>query len=456
MVKKAPRTAPALMEAPLSRTPDLIKLEPALPWLSEQGSAGFVQALGRDRLLLQATPGSQGGSHLQRITVSLHEGPTFTLHGVCTPTAAEWVFVVDEKDQPRLLDMMGQLRKDQHIEICRSRDVEASDRFTGFDRLSFIPEALPLVDEADLNLSRGFLGRTFAAPLLITGMTGGIHKGAEINRRLAQAAARFNIPMGVGSQRIALDNPEYAAIFAVKPHAPGLFLIGNIGMSQLTGPDALSICQRAVEMINADALAIHFNLVQELVQVEGDRRFSGLFQGLERICRNLQVPVIAKEVGCGMTPQTIQRLLNMGFSAVDIGGKGGTSWSHIEGLRSRSEVSNDLGLSFRDWGIPTAYSLATVHQKFPKLPLIATGGIRDGLTVAKAIGLGANLVGIGLPLLRAALQDEEAPLAVLESLRQGLKLTMMATGATHLNELAPRLVLGRPLEQEFEAILRRP
>lgn len=438
----------------LSRTPDLIKLEPALPWLSEQGSTGFVQALGRDRLLLQPTPGSRDGAHLTSITVRLNEGPTFTLHGACTPTAAEWVFVIVDEDQPRLLDMIGQLRKDQHIEICRNKDVEASDRFTGFSRLNFIPEALPQMDEADLDLSREFLGRTFSAPLLITGMTGGISKGAEINRRLAQAAARMNIPMGVGSQRIALDNPEYAAIFKVKPQAPGLYLIGNIGMSQLTGADALDICRRAVDMIDADALAIHFNLVQELVQVEGDRRFSGLFHGLERICKHLHVPVIAKEVGCGMGPDTVRRLTDMGFSAIDIGGKGGTSWSHIEGLRSRSALSQELGHGFRDWGIPTAYSLAVVHQAFPRLPLIATGGIRDGMTVAKAVGLGARLVGIGLPLLRAALESEEAPMEVLETLRQGLKLTLMATGATRLDELSHRLVLGHPFEREFESIFR--
>jgi isopentenyl-diphosphate delta-isomerase len=362
--------------------------------------------------------------------------------------------VVEAADQPRLLDMMGQLRKDQHIEICRNKDVEASDRFTGFDRLHFIPEALPRMDESALDLSREFLGRTFSAPILITGMTGGISKGTEINRRLAQAAARMNIPMGVGSQRIALDNPEYAPIFKVKPEAPGLFLIGNIGMSQLTGPDALDICQRAVDMIDADALAIHFNLVQELVQVEGDRRFSGLLHGLERICKHLSVPVIAKEVGCGMAPDTVRRLKEMGFSAVDIGGKGGTSWSHIEGLRSRSAMSQDLGLGFRDWGIPTAYSLAVVHRAFPDLPLIATGGIRDGMTVAKAVALGARLVGIGLPLLRAALEGEEAPLEFLETLRQGLKVTLMATGAARLDDLSQRLVLGHPFEREFESIVR--
>ncbi len=438
----------------LSRTPDLIKLEPALPWLSEQGSAGFVQALGVDRLLLQPTPGSRDGAHLTRITVRLNEGPTFTLHGACTPTAAEWVFVVEAEDQPRLLDMMGQLRKDQHIEICRNKDVEASDRFTGFHRLNFIPEALPQMDESALDLSREFLGRTFSAPLLITGMTGGISKGTEINRRLAQAAARMNIPMGVGSQRIALDNPEYAPIFKVKPQAPGLYLIGNIGMSQLTGADALDICQRAVDMIDADALAIHFNLVQELVQVEGDRRFSGLFRGLERICKNLPVPVIAKEVGCGMAPETVRRLKEMGFSAVDIGGKGGTSWSHIEGLRSRTALSQELGAGFRDWGIPTAYSLAVVHKAFPQLPLIATGGIRDGITVAKAVALGARLCGIGLPLLRAALESEEAPLEFLETLRQGLKVTLMATGATRLDDLSQRIVLGHPFEREFESNVR--
>ncbi|MCX6129269.1 MAG: alpha-hydroxy-acid oxidizing protein, partial [Proteobacteria bacterium] len=233
----------------MTRIPDLIKLVPPLPWLSEQGCAGFVRALGRDRLLLEAAPGSRDGHKLDRINISLPEGFVYSFQGTCSLSPHEWTFLIHAKDQVLLLDLMGQLRKDQHIELCRSEDVEASNRFTGFSRLSFVPEALPLLDESELNLNCAFLGHNFSLPLLITGMTGGIHKGSEINRRLAQTAARYNIPMGVGSQRIALDNPDYAAIFRVKTYAPELFLIGNIGMAQLTGSNAVDLCQRAVDMI---------------------------------------------------------------------------------------------------------------------------------------------------------------------------------------------------------------
>ena len=451
MLNQTSQTAPP-REAALSKTTDLIKLTPPLPWLSEQGYAGFVQSLGLDRLHLYAAPGSSDGCRLERITVSLPEGTAFLLSGSCQVTNKEWIFTVIAQDQAKLHELISQLRKDQHIELCAHQDVEASDRFTGFSRLNFIPEALPLIDQADLDLQCKFLGRTFSAPLLITGMTGGIHKGHEINRRLAQTAARFNIPMGLGSQRIALENADYAEIFKVKAFAPGLFLIGNIGMAQLTGSNALELCRRAVDMIEADALAIHFNLVQECIQVEGDRRFSGFLQQLAPICANLGVPIIAKEVGCGITPQSVQRLRDLGIAAIDIGGKGGTSWSHIEGLRSNSARVQNLGSQFRDWGIPTAYSLAAVHEACPGFPIIATGGIRDGLTIAKAVALGASMAGIGLPLLRAALASEDAPRELIASYCESLALTMQASGCRTLPELAKKLTLGLPLEREFARI----
>jgi isopentenyl-diphosphate delta-isomerase len=416
--------------------------------------AGFVRALGRDRMVLRVTQAIQTGAQASmRITVCLEEGTSYAFSGQWSNQTTDENFLVAAADLPLFSEMMSQLRKDQHIEICRREDVEASDRFTGFERLSFRPEALPLVDESQLDLSQHFLGRKFDVPLLITGMTGGISKGAEINRRLALAAAEMNIPMGVGSQRLALESPDHASIFRVKQHAPNLFLIGNIGIAQLTQANALSLCQRAVDMIEADALAIHFNLIQELVQIEGDRNFSGLLKNLEQICQHLSVPVIAKEVGCGMSPQTVGRFLQLGFAAVDIGGRGGTSWSRIEGLRSQSALSQNIGDTFRNWGAPTAYSLATVRHDFPGLPLIATGGIRDGVTVAKAVALGANLVGIGLPLLRAALISEEAVLAALDEFRQGLKISLLATGSVNLAELSRHLVLGHPLEREFDELM---
>ncbi len=435
----------------MSATPDLIKLDPPLPWVSRSGTTGFVLGLAKDHLLLQLNHNDAEKPTVSGVTVHLGGPQRFYFAGTAEEKSERLLlYPVDAQEKALLQDMLGQLRKGQHIDICRDLDVEASDRYTGFERVHLMPEALPLVDPADLSTQTQFLGRSFALPLLITGMTGGIDQGAEINRRLAVAAEAYGIPMGVGSQRIALENPAHASIFRVKHHAPRLFLIGNLGMAQLVEADALSLCQRAVDMIEADALAIHLNLVQESIQVEGDRHFKGFLDQLERICRRLSVPVIIKEVGSGISPSSARRLNDLGVSAIDIGGRGGTSWAHIEGLRSRSPLVQDLGRTFRDWGIPTAFSLAAVRQSLPDLPLIATGGIRDGVTVAKARALGADLTGIGLPLLRAALRSEEGPHEVLEGFRRELEIAMLASGCATLSDLPSKLGFGLPLADNFE------
>ncbi len=431
---------------------EFIKLSPALPWVTGQGQAGLVTACAPDRLILES-PLQSLTARPTHITVSLPNDQNFPFRGRLETGVYPFQFLIDDDERQKLQDLLGQIRKDQHIEICRSQDVEASDRYTGFQELSFLPEALPLFDHAEVDTRTTFLGKTFASPLLITGMTGGIQKGTEINRRLALAAQAFGIPMGVGSQRIALDNPDYAAIFSVKTSAPRVFLIGNIGIAQLADQDALERCQRAVDMINADALAIHFNIVQEHIQVEGDRTLAGIMQRLETICRKLDVPVVAKEVGSGISPASAQLLAECGVSAIDIGGAGGTSWAHIEGLRSSSSIVSHLGESFRNWGIPTAYSLAAVREALPGFPLVATGGIRDGLTVAKACALGAQCAGIGLPLLKAALQSEEAVMETLEGYERGLRLTMQASGAKTLRDLKSKLVRGRPYQADFERLV---
>ncbi len=429
---------------------DYIKLDPPLAWVSEDGQTGLVLGLGKDSLLLRPHSSAWSSSRDQAsITVHLTAERSFRFVGRWHRESDPWLVTLTEEHLQPLHELLGQLRKDQHIELCYKQDVEASDRFTGFETFSLRPEALPLVDPADLDTTVSFLGREFAAPLLITGMTGGISKGIEINRRLALAAQTYGIPMGVGSQRIALDKEEYAAIFRVKHYAPKVFLIGNIGMAQLLNENALDQCQRAVDMIEADALAIHFNIVQEFIQVEGDRRFKGLLQQLEHICKKLSVPVIAKEVGCGMDARSAQRLRELGIAAVDIGGSGGTSWALIEGLRSQSPLVQGLGDTFRNWGIPTAYSLHHVHQAMPDFPVISTGGIRDGHMVAKAVALGARFAGIGLPLLRAALDSEEGPMDVLQSFLKGLQLSMLASGCQRLTDLAGRIERGRPLEADF-------
>ena len=437
---------PHIFEAFLTPDDAMIALSPPLPWVSE-GGMGFVVGLGRETLQLEAV---SSGFTPQAISVGLRDGSRATLVG-----AAEWqgpglmTFRPDADHSPLLDDLRGIIRKAQHIAICQTQDVEASDRFTGFGDVSLLPEALPELNMDELDLRTRFLGRDFDLPLLITGMTGGIDEGAMINRRLARAAARYNIPMGVGSQRIALEHPQHAAIFAVKDEVPGVFLIGNLGAAQLLNSDAPELCRRAVGMIGADALAIHLNVLQELVQVEGDRKFKGFFKIIGTVVKALKVPVIVKEVGAGIGPEAALRLRELGVAAIDVGGRGGTSWSHIEGLRSADSSTRELGLSFRDWGIPTAYALHGIKKVLPTMELVATGGIRDGLTVAKAVALGARMCGVGLPLMRAAVANDEAVQRVIETLARGLRIAMLASGAQDLGALPQRVVRGLPGQAAF-------
>ncbi|MGE0173641.1 MAG: type 2 isopentenyl-diphosphate Delta-isomerase [Oligoflexales bacterium] len=425
---------------------DRVQLVPFLPWTAG-ATTGFIEEIGKDRLFLRFV--SPLPEQNFRLVAACSSNVTFEFAGTLGSKIADGLqsFVIDSTSLPALQDLLTYVRKQQHIAICRDQDVEASDKFTGFSDYSFVPEALPELNWSDIDTSTRFLGRRFDLPLLITGMTGGIEQGEELNKRLARCAVAFGIPMGVGSQRIGLENPKHAKIFQLKLHSPDLFLIGNIGLSQILRTDAADLCQKAVDMIEADALAVHVNVLQEIVQVEGDRSFRGALLSIEEICRRLPVPVIVKEVGSGIGPDTAAKLFECGVSAVDVGGRGGTSWGYIEGKRSVSESTKLLADQFRDWGIPTAYALRASAQRFPDREFVATGGVRDGLTVAKAVALGARTVGIGLPLLRAALRSEEELAEVMDRLKKGLQIAMIATGCSRLEQLKTRLCLGKPFEK---------
>lgn len=355
-------------------------------------------------------------------------------------------FVVEPGSLAALHHALAQLRKDQHIEICQNEDVESSDKFTGFGQVEFIPKAIPELSFADIDTSQSFLDATFAAPILITGMTGGIERGQEINEALAYGADTLGIPMGVGSQRVALDNPDATAVFALKRKFPQLFLIGNLGASQLLTDGYLDHCQAAIDMIEADLLAIHINVLQESIQMEGDRHFRGIYSRLAEVVRCSSVPVMIKEVGGGIDPDTFRRLKDLGVAAIDIGGRGGTSWGYIEGLRSGDPYSMKLANDFRDWGIPTAYNITAVKGLAGDLPIIATGGVRSGLTVAKAVALGATLAGVGLPLFKAALESPEAVVDYGRYLIRGLKTAMLLTGSQSLQDLKQKATWGHPFD----------
>ena len=337
-------------------------------------------------------------------------------------------------------------RKEQHIDICANNDVEATDRGTGFEQFSFLPRTLPELDWDELDIRATLCGRSFAAPYVISGMTFGVERGDTINSNLARCAAHFDVPMGVGSQRVALEGGGASRSCNIRRVAPDIFLLANLGISHLRR----DLCWRAVEMIAADALAIHLNVMQELIQPEGSRNFRGVLRQLELVARDFPVPIIVKEVGFGIDVQTATRLFESGVTALDVGGKGGTSWSWVEGLRSDMAATQQLARSFRNWGIPTAYNTTALRTALPHCQLIATGGIRDGLTAAKALALGANMVGLGLPLLRAAVLSDIEVINVMSTFIRGLKITMLATASRQLDELAAALCHDVPYRHTCE------
>lgn len=439
---------------------DRVRLTSPLPFHSEEYQfSGVITAISPIELILQADLDANTTKKLDNFKIAIQFSPETTFEISCCaprevdPKDREGLIVqpASENDRGLIHDLLAKVRKDQHIDICYRSDVESSDRYTGFEEMSFVPEALPEINMSDLDTKTTFLGRVFDYPMLITGMTGGVEKGTFINRRLAKAAERMNIPMGIGSQRMAIDNPEFAPIFDVKKDAPDIFLIGNLGMAQLMEDSYLDRCKKAIDMVQADALAIHLNVIQEAIQVEGDRNFKGVLNRLENLTKNVRVPILIKEVGSGISAKTAMQLRSCGVSAIDVGGRGGTSWGYIEGLRSTTSSTGELGAIFRNWGAPTAFSVCAIRQQIPDIPLVATGGIRNGLTVAKAIALGANLAGIGLPLLRAAMEAEDGPWEVLESFARALKVTMIGTGSKNLSELKHHVCLGHPLRDSFEA-----
>ncbi|KPU63336.1 isopentenyl pyrophosphate isomerase [Thermococcus sp. EP1] len=342
------------------------------------------------------------------------------------------------------------IRKFEHIEHCLKKQVEAHVS-TQFENIHFVHTSLPEIDKEEIDLSVEFLGRRFDYPIMIAGMTGGT-KGSQIagkiNKTLAKAAQELNIPMGVGSQRAMIRKPETWESYYVRDVAPDIFLVGNLGAPQFAEnmPNRYGVEEalKAVETIQADALAIHMNPLQESVQPEGDTQYKGVIKALAELKSELSYPIIAKETGAGVSMEVAIKLESIGIDAIDVGGLGGTSWSGVEYYRAKDEKSRNLALKFWDWGIPTALSVAEVRYA-TTLPIIATGGIRDGITIAKALTLGANLAGVALPLLKPAVNgDVEGVIKILQRYIDELKNAMFLIGARNVEELkkAPIIVTG--------------
>ncbi|AFY36743.1 isopentenyl-diphosphate delta-isomerase [[Leptolyngbya] sp. PCC 7376] len=328
-----------------------------------------------------------------------------------------------------------QVRKADHIRICLEEDVQFRRNTTGFERYRFEHCCLPELDRAELDLRTCFLNRQLGAPILISSMTGGTKKAQEINFRLAELAQTYRLAMGVGSQRVAIEKPEVAKTFAIRQKAPDALLFANVGAVQLNYGYGIEECRRMVDLLEADALILHINPLQECIQPNGDINFKDLLNKIEQVCRQLEVPVIAKEVGNGISVKMVQKLQDVGITAIDVAGAGGTSWAKVESERSPNKMLRQLGQTFGDWGIPTAECVAGIAHYDPEIPLIASGGLRNGLDAAKAIALGADLAGFAYPFLKAATESPQALEELLQLLIAELTTVLFCTGNANFAQL---------------------
>ncbi len=332
-----------------------------------------------------------------------------------------------------------QIRKADHLRVCLEEDVQSHRITHGLERYRFTHACLPELNRDEIDLTTTFLGKCVATPLLISSMTGGTEQAKLINQRLAKTAQRFGLAMGVGSQRVAVENPDLIETFSVRQYAPDVLLFANLGAVQLNYDYGVSQCQKAVDALAADALILHLNPLQEAVQSEGDVNFKGLFAKIEQLVKVLPVPVVAKEVGNGISAAMAQRLLDIGVAAIDVAGAGGTSWARVESERAHDAKQRRLGNTFADWGIPTADCItgirAMADSRAQTVPLIASGGLRNGLEAAKALALGANLAGMAMPFLQAASQSEAALAELSEALIAELVTVLFCTGCENLAAL---------------------
>jgi len=327
-----------------------------------------------------------------------------------------------------------QNRKNQHIQICLQENVSSSIS-NGFENYQLVYNALPEIDFDQIDTTVKFLGKKLNYPFLISAMTGGTQYGHDLNRRLAAAAQKFGIAMGVGSQRVMLKDPNVMKSFAVRDVAPDILLFANFGAIQLNYGYTIQDCQKLVDAIDADALVLHLNPLHEAVQPEGDRNFRNLSEKIKQVVEKLSVPVIVKEVGCGISGDVAQRLKNLGVTAIDVAGAGGTSFPVVEGYRANLQNPKRFG----QLGISTAQCLVDVRKKVGKdFPVLASGGITNGIEATKALALGADLVGFASLLLGAATQSTQEVETVLQTLSQELKIAMFSAGAENLASLNGR------------------
>ncbi len=328
-----------------------------------------------------------------------------------------------------------QTRKADHLRICLDEDVQFYGVTNGLERYRFTHCCLPELNRSEIDITTTFLRKSLGAPLLISSMTGGTEQAKTINFRLAEVAQHYKLAMGVGSQRVVVENPQVADTFAVRSHAPDILLFANLGAVQLNYNYGLDECQRIIDVLEADALILHLNPLQECIQPNGDTNFRGLLDKIRIICKKISVPVIVKEVGNGISAAMAQKLIDTGVSAIDVAGAGGTSWAKVESERALNEKQRRLGLTFADWGLPTAECITNIRAVAPEIPLIASGGLRNGLDVAKAIALGADIAGLAWPFLQAAAESTDAVDALVQLLIAEITTVLFCTGNATLSQL---------------------
>jgi len=336
-------------------------------------------------------------------------------------------------------------RKDSHLDLCATGDVEPAGVRTLLGDVRLVHCALPELALSEVHLATRLFGKALRAPLMVTGMTGGTERAGAVNRDLARLAESAGIAFGLGSQRAMLDDLSRAGSYRLRDLAPTAVIMGNIGLTQAvrSGVDA---CRRLADDIQADALAVHLNAGQELTQPEGDRDFRGGYEVLGKLARALEGRLLVKETGCGLSPAVARRLVGLGVGALDVSGAGGTSWVRVEQLRA-SGVAAEVGQTFSGWGIPTAAAIASVRRAVgPGVTLVASGGLRDGLEAAKVLALGADVAGMALPLFRAQQAGGyEGAERALETVLTGLRHALLLTGSRDVAALRaqPRVLTGK-------------
>jgi isopentenyl-diphosphate delta-isomerase len=342
------------------------------------------------------------------------------------------------------MDQKTEKRKAEHIRICLEQKAQAKKATSGFEDIHLIHRALPEINRQEINLSTIFLGKTLKAPLIVGAMTGGTEQAVQINAAIAEAVEKLGLGMGLGSQRAAVEDKKLIETYAVaRKKAPNAFLIANIGGVQLVHGYGIKEVKKIVEMIDADAVAIHLNALQEAVQPEGQTNFKGILGQIAKVAGELDCPVIVKETGAGICAEDAKAIQAAGVRAIDIGGVGGTSFAAVEYFRAKTS----LGEAFWDWGIPTAISLVEAAQTV-KLPLIASGGVRSGTDVAKALALGANLASVSQPVLEAAVKGIKETENLLSCLIDDLRNVMFLVGSKTTEDLSkvPLMIGGKTAE----------